>query len=122
MTRPLLERLREPIEIRLPQTTELVDNGTVDQIRRLMIERAEAADQIERDAEHYTAAMGMSEKHRRLWVEAEQKLKGQAAELERIRKFVDEIAGHVVAFLEVASDLTTASDPVLSESDEEEAR
>lgn len=45
---------------------------TVDALTSLL---ADARAQIERDKEHYEAAMAMSEKHRRLWVEECQKNK-----------------------------------------------
>jgi hypothetical protein len=48
----------------------------------------EAAEQIERDEEHYRAAMAMSEKHRKLWVEESQKNQSLEAEIERLRAIV----------------------------------
>jgi hypothetical protein len=45
----------------------------------------EAAEQIERDEEHYRVAMAMSEKHRKLWVEESQKNQSLEAEIERLR-------------------------------------
>lgn len=49
---------------------------TVDALTSLLID---ARSQIERDKEHYDAAMAMSEKHRRLWVEECQKIKATLA-------------------------------------------
>ena len=48
----------------------------------------EAAEQIERDEEHYRVAMAMSEKHRKLWVEESQKNQSLEAEIERLRAIV----------------------------------
>lgn len=48
---------------------------------------AEAADKIERDEEHYRAAMAMSEKHRKLWVE-------KCQEVERLREALQRIADY----------------------------
>jgi outer membrane murein-binding lipoprotein Lpp len=75
-----IERQQE--QLRLCQ----IDNNQAEtEIERLNAEIEQLQAQVIRDDEHYKAAMGMSEKHRRLWVEASQQNKDQEAVIERLR-------------------------------------
>ena len=56
--------------IHMARTTHATLTTQADEIERLRAENAELKAQTVRDDEHYKAAMGMSEKHRRNWVEA----------------------------------------------------